>query len=457
MKRTISLLICLLMIFACVPFSTFADNSEMPDFPFELVAPEHVSLSGNIYGPDDPNFSFNVSQTNDIIAFFRALEDAGTSGVEGAKEAFLAPYGIDDIWLNIQGDWALDDVDDPVSGWHYAPIWDNDGYNENYHRTIGPWDCFSALWGLETTVNTWICGSVHYDPNDDPIDNRFWLGDSDEETIGLRDQLNEGQYYFNEDHDLRIDFDEHTMYVRCRYILTVRPTEGDDMYFFSDWSDSVAWGKDAPKWVPLTKETLAPPVISNLVMTDEEFNGYPIVEFDLTVSDELAHAVTEVESRSGAISLYCEGRVPGETEWTELQGDWVVTSGRMEMKLITLVDPEKEESEGKIIININTPLEIRARYFCSQYDTWCGEWLGEFYTDYSNVLKLNGSETKQGSGDVNGDGKVNSRDVILLMKSILPNFNPPKNYVASEADVTGDGKVNSRDVIAAMKLAIKNA
>ena len=53
-------------------------------------------------------------------------------------------------------------------------------------------------------------------------------------------------------------------------------------------------------------------------------------------------------------------------------------------------------------------------------------------------------------GDVNGDGKVNSRDVILL-KQYLSNYDDETGTSTVEinpgADANGDGKVNSRDVI----------
>ena len=54
-----------------------------------------------------------------------------------------------------------------------------------------------------------------------------------------------------------------------------------------------------------------------------------------------------------------------------------------------------------------------------------------------------------GAGDVNADGKINSKDVIALMKAIVSN-----NYTLSTADVNGDKKVNSRDVIALMKMIV---
>lgn len=54
-------------------------------------------------------------------------------------------------------------------------------------------------------------------------------------------------------------------------------------------------------------------------------------------------------------------------------------------------------------------------------------------------------------GDVNGDGKVNSRDVTAVMKHII---NPKTTINESQADFNRDGKVNSRDLIELMKAVL---
>ena len=64
---------------------------------------------------------------------------------------------------------------------------------------------------------------------------------------------------------------------------------------------------------------------------------------------------------------------------------------------------------------------------------------------------------RNAAGDVNGDGKLNSRDVVAIMKAALPGFVPSGNFSAEAADLNGDGKVNSRDVIALMKLILTQA
>ena len=53
-------------------------------------------------------------------------------------------------------------------------------------------------------------------------------------------------------------------------------------------------------------------------------------------------------------------------------------------------------------------------------------------------------------GDLTGDGKINSRDVIALMKLVLT----PNAEVTTASDLNNDGKINSRDVILLMKLVL---
>ena len=60
-------------------------------------------------------------------------------------------------------------------------------------------------------------------------------------------------------------------------------------------------------------------------------------------------------------------------------------------------------------------------------------------------------------GDVNGDGKVNARDVIMAMQAVVASNvgSPmPAGFIFDAADVFADGRINSRDVIGIMNLVI---
>jgi uncharacterized repeat protein (TIGR02543 family) len=52
-------------------------------------------------------------------------------------------------------------------------------------------------------------------------------------------------------------------------------------------------------------------------------------------------------------------------------------------------------------------------------------------------------------GDVNGDGKLNAKDVTAIMKHLVGAT--PKNFVEAAADIDANGKVNAKDVTKLMK------
>ena len=57
-------------------------------------------------------------------------------------------------------------------------------------------------------------------------------------------------------------------------------------------------------------------------------------------------------------------------------------------------------------------------------------------------------------GDVNGDGVITARDVVLVMKAALPGFKAPADYHPAAADMDANGEITARDVIAVMKAAL---
>ena len=72
--------------------------------------------------------------------------------------------------------------------------------------------------------------------------------------------------------------------------------------------------------------------------------------------------------------------------------------------------------------------------------------------DVSLSAVFTDDETAFTPGDVNGDGKVNSKDVVALMKSIVGI--EVKGFVAAAADFDKNGRVNAKDVVALMKAIV---
>lgn len=368
MKKLLACALALTLLLGCasVLALTFSAVGSY-ELPFTLKAPPTVAVE-KIDGDSPTTMKFVYSMDNEMAEWLRRRETFNGEG------DFFAQYPFDDLWVHIQIDWAVDDVKDPVSGWHYNEYWDGHpyyswGHDDEDHCRVSDWDVVDAWIGSSDTVNdVWVTRGV---PNDER-----WYGNPETGTPGVRDQLRPDQYTYDEENEeLRIDFTQHTMYFRARFVVTVR-TESDEVtddYFFSDWSETVAWGKDAAS-TEIDLSAIKAPVVTGLRMTDDEFNGAPIVAFTLTVPDELSRNLTLLEAKGGTVWIEVEARLNKEgAEWVELQGDWTVKPGEMTAALQNLAEHEGGiEQDAEIL--------LRTRYWVQTPEE------EEFRTDWSNVI-----------------------------------------------------------------------
>ena len=373
---------------------------EETNLPFELVAPDHVYAERLEESPTSSVFVYSLS--NEMTAFFK---DKSEATLNDTFEQFMSEYGFDDVWMSIQIDWALDDVDDEVSGWHYNEYWDGKsefglGRDKDGHYRCSGWDVVDGgIGNAEETVNdVWVTRGV---PNDER-----WYGNPEELIPGVKDQLNPGQYTYDEnandgDGELIIDFTEHTMYYRARFVLTARKEGSEDKYYFSDWSDVTCVGKDAVAAEPLTEEDLVAPVITSLHMTDKEFNGNPIVAFTLTVPDALAENAAKVAATGGQIVIEVEGRVQGDENFVGLQGDWIIRAGEMESALFNLVSAERPNVPKDTIVE----LRCRYRYDHPRFFDGC------IYSEYSKIISFGTDDITQHQGNP-GDERVEAEITV---------------------------------------------
>ena len=374
MRKSLAFLLTLVLLLSLTAsFSAAADGSEL----FTPPAPEHVSLKW-MEGNDSPTTCvFSYSVPTSMSAFQTAIDEAED------KAAFLAPYGLEDAWYTLQIDWALDDVNDPVSGWHYNKYWDGDkthglGKDSDAKLHCSDWDGIDCGIGnvTETVNDVWILRGV---PNDDRLN-----GNPETGYIGLKDQLRPDQFTYDYDNEeLEIDFTKHTVYARARFVFVVYKA-GDDgyTYYFSPWSDTASCGKDAEAYTPIKPGDIAAPEITDLHMTDKEFNGNPVVAFTLTVPDALAKMGVDASAHGGYIYIETEARVKGDTEWVNMSNtDRDIKPGEMECALLSLLSDEHPS------IDKNTPIELRCRYRCSQAGVDA-----DVDSEYSKVLVFETSE-----------------------------------------------------------------
>lgn len=76
------------------------------------------------------------------------------------------------------------------------------------------------------------------------------------------------------------------------------------------------------------------------------------------------------------------------------------------------------------------------------------------YFGYDGVLRYNGSfESEITLGDINGDGKINSTDALLILQHSAGQITLD-NKKFTRADVTRDGKINSSDALMILQYAV---
>ena len=386
MRKITSVLmsLCLLMALFSGVGVTGKAEATMSDLPFALKAPTNVSVSW-LEGGDSPT-TMNLAWS---MADDQALYMSKASDDEDYKNEKLNALGYDNLFVNVDVDWA---IDDKVNGWHHTSYWDYpyisqfaNGRDADGYTVLGPWDnveCWNEVEGKKTN-EMWILRGVS--PDDDNPD---WVGDG--HNPGLKNQLKPDQYEIKTidgEPTLTIDFSKHTVYVRVRWCFV---TDGEDentgdrkqKAIFSDWSEIAAYGKDTVGFKPYTPETMPIPQISNLAIAEDLSDEYPVISYDLAVPDELTAKITEITARGGDFRILIYAKPYGATDWTELQNsDFEIKPGNLKASLQHLIvdgQPAKKD----------TPIEFRARYYTNQRMS-ASDPGTEIYSEWSNVLTLN--------------------------------------------------------------------
>lgn len=386
MKKIISFVICAVMLLSALPLYATADGRTCP---MELGKPTNATLQWLLGGDSPTTMRFSYTQPAGVTAFVAAKDRAYD---EGTEEAFWASTGYDNVIITTQIDWAIDDPTD----WKYdanPEAWDgvNDyfglGYDAEGNWVIGEWELVDDGWvGSEATREEWVLRGFA-GPYEDWYDSAGWTGDGAYRP-GLRDQLKEGQYEITED-GLVIDWDEHTAYMRVRYVVIGQYWNDEGMFedfYYSDWSDPASYGKDAVRWEPPVDGDVPAPVISNFRMTDEEFNDWPVIAYTLDVPDGLLTLVSEVTGHGGYayVETFCR-ELGTDGEWISLQGDGTIRSGENKWDLISL--------SGTVEMTEYTSLELKARYVvCVWLSEPDREYDYDIYSDFSDVLTFKGKD-----------------------------------------------------------------
>jgi len=376
MRKIETWLLLLILLVSCFGSSAVAAGEKLP---ISLTAPKDVSVVW-LEGNDAPTtMSFSYSIDDSLLSALNTIAKAQENDI---LDTFLAPYGINGIRISLQIDWAIDDVNDAVSGWHHNQFWDTDegmglGYDADGNYLCGPWDYLNqSIDNYEDSVQTvWIARGV----NDEE-----YFGNQETHTPGLKDQMLASQHEYSD--AVHIDFTKHTIYFRARFAVSTT-TDGEEgpvsNYYFSDWSESCAYGKDAPKYEPITAEDLSAPIISNLHVDKKEDELHPHAVFTLDIPKELISMATDISAATGNLFLETQARTNSSEEWTNIVLNIRdLTPGEIRGDLQYLL------KDGQTTIPDGTTLELRCRYFCSQPN------LDDVYSEWSSVLTFRTTEIK---------------------------------------------------------------
>ena len=412
------------------------------DLPFELTAPEsvHASLTEQEGGQ-----TVQVAWAKNSSMCEWATRDSDPETHDQVIEEYNE-LGFYELWFESQVDWSVDDTEH----WHCTDenndYWLHDGYDENHRPRLGNWAFLSCEGNADKVQSCWLFryfGCV-YDADNPNAKDSLWYGWHNDDGVGYdgwKDALGQGNYKIVTDSEgdkyAAFDWDGHCIYIRMRYIvrysLAQDPQALGRLVIASEWSEPAKVNTEA--FQPMTKEALTAPEISALRMTDEEFNDHPVFACMLNVPEKLSEAITRVAADyeyGGQTVLQLQARVKGQENWVELQGDIWIKTGEMKFALLNLYEAQQ--------VPVNMPIEVRARYITYQSDDF-----GDVYSDWSRILEF----IKIMKGDVNGDGKINMKDLAELQRYVNGWGN---TIVFDAADLDNSGAINMRDVAALQRL-----
>ena len=157
MRKILSAL--LIIVILCSTISICANAGKF-ELPFVVSAPTDVSVEWLNRGDSPTTMQLTYSLKSDITEFFAKKNEAIYNGT---LSALLKAYDYNNVEIAVQIDWALDDIYDSVSGWHYNDFWDGNkngllGVDNDYVKRCSVWDNVDVVPGdcAQTTNSVWI-------------------------------------------------------------------------------------------------------------------------------------------------------------------------------------------------------------------------------------------------------------------------------------------------------------
>lgn len=386
----------LLVLFVCAVLlvNTFCvagakGNSTAPKLPFKLEKPVAVHVTDTTGW--DTCLYLSVAKQESMLEWMRGFEDDNDAAYEG-----ITALGYNDIEIFLQVDWAIDDSAD----WHYNKAWDKgERKNDDNEWEMPRLDAYRNL------VDTYYILGFNYDEW-----NENYGGWKDVIPKSLIDDITTED---GEDSYYAINWEKHTLYVRCRWLVEVETEENDDWvnkYVSSDWSDISAYGKNGePPYIPVEEDNVGAPVISEEIEMHDSYHGFedPWASFTVAYDEKIVDTVSLAYLYQGFFRVSAYVSINGE-EWRDIGvADDTIHGGKY---FINLADAIYWD-DGRSTLSESDNVRLYVVYSVSTYEGYGGSWAGEFDSSDSNIAKFGAveycsHETFEYTGEKNEDGHM---------------------------------------------------
>ena len=409
MKKLLTLLLAAVMLLSLCPATVIAEENDIS----AVNLPKPVAPNYFVYTDGDETDCSHDDLRMYMVAD-KEIVDL-TAEYDSYADEFREKYGINYFYVYMQYDVSLDSKTD----WQYTPEWDTEPYVGGY-------------------ASGYMAEGIRHDMVEDF--RFFWLtyyeGPDGSTYEPLKPAITSYTYHHSDWDEEIYSFDtaNHSLNIRCRYIMQWETPDYETHYKTSEWSDIATFGKGSTQIIPDEPTSYEAPVISDLQVIYDEDMEWHYVHFvqqtpksvwdaDLyyMMNDyfEPLNLDSQVSINGGA---WIDADV-ANSQWATKDGDRVV------------------RFDGDENVFLDTTIKLRTRFSGPAG-----------HSPWSNVLVLNGVEVEYLPGDVNTNTIINLSDVSLLLKYIAK-WDVEINHDLS--DVNDDGKINLSDASLILKYIAK--
>ena len=392
MKRTISVLLLLLLLLSLFPVTAFAaEENDISQFEFPTPkAPNYFIYTDGDASEGHHDDLRMIMVTDPEVALLAAEYNADS-------EAFYEKYGLWSFEIVMQYDVSLDGEDN----WQHHAEWDTEYYTGGY----GDGYPYVAL-------RSEMMEDFEF----------FWLtyheGQGSETFMPYQPAIITEKYYYSDGYEEEIysfDVENHSLYIRCRYYMEWEPLveyeegwgPGEKQSKFSDWSESAVFGKNSTQIIPDEPTTYEAPIISDMKIVLSEGDENSHIEYTQTTPESvwMNGVYYLMNDEYGFDGLETQVSIDGG-EWIEFStadagDDWCLWNGNRGAYNFDV--PIEEDS--------NVKLRIR---FTGTHGP----------SEWSNVLEINGGGTQEIPDNTNKPADAPTTDEPSEEKCSLCGFCP---------------------------------